>query len=130
MSTVQLIRGNNGAKSRPRARRVVRKQHVRSANKVLAAASAGFLPVASYLLAHYEADARPLLWVLVAAALLYSLPTLAEWAARWCRSWWKACAFAVLLDGVMVASDIQPLALCGLAILVLINSAYAWERAK
>lgn len=97
---------------------------------VLAAISAGFIPVASYLLAHVESDERPWLWGLVAAALAFSAPTMASWAQRWCDGVVKAWGFTILLEGVMIASDLSWLNRVGLAILLSINAAYAWERAR
>ena len=44
------------------------------------AVAAGFLPIASYCMAHMEVADRPLMWALVAAGLAFSAPTLAEWA--------------------------------------------------
>lgn len=99
----------------------------RAVGQVAAALAAGFLPIASYILAHFESKQNPMLWCLVAAALMFSAPTLVDWAKKWCGSKFKAVGFAVLLEGVMVFSHIQALSLCGLAILVLINSSNAWE---
>ncbi len=97
------------------------------AGRIAAAIAAAFLPIASFVLAHIEAPINPALWVLVAAALLFSAPTLVQWAAKWCGSIYKAIGFAGLLEGVMVFSHIVALAYAGLAILVMINaiSAYA-----
>lgn len=99
-------------------------------NGILAAVAGGFIPVASYVLAHIEATGRTYLYALVAAALVFSAPTLAAWAERWCDGRWKAWGFCALLEGVMILSDIRALNLVGLAILLGINSAYAWERAR
>ncbi|EIT69985.1 MULTISPECIES: hypothetical protein [Hydrocarboniphaga] len=102
----------------------------RAAHRSLAAIAAGFLPVAAYVLAHVEITAeKPLLWALVGASLIYSAPSLAEWAEGWCRSRIKAWAFAVLLEGVMLASAIQALSLTGLMLLVIVNAAFAWRQA-
>jgi hypothetical protein len=65
----------------------------------------------------------------VAAALLFSAPTLVQWAAKWCGSMYKAMGFAGLLEGVMVFSHIPALAYAGLAILVLINGTNAYYLA-
>jgi hypothetical protein len=81
------------------------------------------------VLAHIEAPTNPALWVLVAAALLFSAPTLVQWAAKWCGSMYKAMGFAGLLEGVMVFSHIPALAYAGLAILVMINAVSAWGLA-
>jgi len=101
----------------------------KGANQFLAAIAAGFLPVASYYLAHVEAPMKPYLFTLVAAALGYSAPTLAKWAESWTRNVWKAWAFTLLLEGVMVFSHCIALNLTGLAILVSINGVNAWAQA-
>lgn len=99
------------------------------AGRIVAAIAAAFLPIASFVLAHIEAPTNPALWVLVAAALLFSAPTLVQWAVKWCGSMYKAMGFAGLLEGVMIFSHLPPLAYAGLAILVLVNAVSAWERA-
>lgn len=96
----------------------------------LAAIGAGFLPIASYVVAHVEAVERPAMWGLVVAALLYSAPTLAEWSRSWCGNKIKAWGFTILLEGVMVASTVTALSLAGLAMLVIINAYYAWVSAS
>lgn len=113
-----------------RSKLTVRPVHRRSANQCLAGLAAGFLPVASYVVAHYEAPAEPALYALVLCALGYSAPTLATWAQRWAGHIVKAWGFTVLLEGVMVLSHIRVLALTGLGILVLINSVTAYSKSK
>lgn len=100
-----------------------------SAGRIAACLGAGFLPIASFAIAHFEAPTQPALWVLVAAALLFSAPTLVTWAAKWSGGMYKAIGFAGLLEGVMVFSHIQYLAYAGLAILVLINATNAYHLA-
>lgn len=99
------------------------------AGRIAAAIAAAFLPIASFVLAHIEAPTNQALWVLVAAALLFSAPTLVQWAAKWCGSMYKAMGFAGLLEGVMVFSHIPALAYAGLAILVMINAINAYTLA-
>jgi len=101
----------------------------RTIGQVLAAIAGGFLPIASFVLAHVEVQEQPFKWILLAAALLFSAPTLAEWAQKWCHGVYKAWGFTVLLEGVMVFSSSQYLALAGLAILVAINCNSAWHLA-
>jgi hypothetical protein len=101
----------------------------RSIGQMCAAIASGFLPVASYVMAHVEAKTNPLLWVLVAAALMFSAPTLVDWAKKWCGSTYKAVGFTVLLEGVMVFSSTAWLSYTGLAILVAINATNAWGLA-
>ncbi len=106
----------------------------------IASLSASYLPVATYLVAHHETKANPLAWLLVAGGLTYSAPTLICWAKGWLGHskskqvdtliWCKAVGFTGLLEGVMVGSSNQALALCGLTILVLINASSAWGKAS
>ncbi len=121
-------------KARPRKRAAraiaIPKRQRRLVRQLLACLAAGFLPVASYVLVHAEASAgKPWLYALVACALAFSAPTLADWAHSWCSGKLKAWGFTLLLEGVMIVSTIPALNLAGLLILVAINSAYAWERA-
>jgi hypothetical protein len=117
-------------------RKIVKVYQIRTINRLLAASAAGFLPVASYVLAHVESRSQPSLWVLVLAALAYSAPTLASWAASWTHkghgktALLKAWGFTVLLEGTMVLSHLPLLSLSGLVILVAINSAQAFHRAR
>lgn len=101
----------------------------KSAAQFCAALAAGFLPVASYVLAHFESVTNPMLWILVAAALMFSAPTLADWAKKWTGNAYKAWGFTILLEGVMVFSHLQALSYAGLAILVLINATNAFALA-
>lgn len=101
----------------------------RSVHQVMASIAAGFLPVASFVIAHFEAKADPLAWGLVAAALAFSATTLAQWARRWSGSDVKSWGFTILLEGVLVYSSTLWLSATALAILVVINSAYAYEQA-
>lgn len=101
----------------------------RTVGQFCAAVAAGFLPIASYVMAHIESAANPLLWVLVAAALSFSAPTLADWAKKWCGSPVKAWGFTILLEGVMVFSHTAWLSYAGLGILVAINATNAWGLA-
>jgi hypothetical protein len=128
-----LVRGLQ--RSSVQKRKLVKVWHVRMVNRVLAACAAGFLPVASYILAHIESASDPRLWALVLAALAYSAPTLATWAASWTdkghprAAMMKAWGFTILLEGTMVLSHLPALSLSGLVILVAINSAQAFDRA-
>jgi len=123
-------------KAAAQKRKLPKIQHIRTVNRLLAACAAGFLPVASYILAHIESHSQPWLWVLVLAALAYSAPTLASWAASWTHkdhgltALLKAWGFTILLEGTMVLSHLKALSLSGLVILVAINSAQAFHRAR
>lgn len=101
----------------------------KTVGQILAAVAAGFLPIASYAIAHHEMNANKWLGILVAAALLFSAPTLAQWAQKWCKSPWKAWGFTILLEGVMVFSKMDWLALSALVILGLINCHAAYLAA-
>jgi hypothetical protein len=126
-------------RKRTRSLPVMKVAHKKSAQQIIAAIAAGFLPVASYVIAHQEAPkTQPieilghqfqLLWVLVAAALAYSAPTLVTWSKKWTGHVVKAIGFTVLLECTSVFSHIEWLNLSGLAILILINSTTAFSKA-
>lgn len=99
----------------------------RTVGQFIAALAAGFLPVASFTIAHMETGTRPWMWTLVLAGLMFSAPTLADWALKWCKDRWKAWGFTILLEGVMIFSSVQYLAATGLFILVAINCHSAWN---
>ncbi len=105
------------------------KTEVRTVGQVIAAIAAAFLPVASYVLAHSETARNPWMWPLIAAGLVFSAPTLADWAERWCKHKVKAWGFTILLEGVMIFAASVWLSLTGLAILVAINGHAAWNAA-
>lgn len=137
-SVVTGLRSRDGGPSpKPVVKKKFRKSAVvlsaaqrRTSRQFLVSIAAGFLPIASYALMHFEAPDRPWLYGLVVASLVFSAPTLAEWAQLWCRNPIKAWGFTLLLEGVMTLSGIAALNLTGLVILVAINSAYAWDNAK
>ena len=81
----------------------------------------GFIPLASYTLAHQEAPDKPVLWVLVACGLAYSALTVFDWARVAFRDPLKALGFCGLLEGVMTFASTQWLGIAALAILVMIN---------
>ena len=115
----------------PKPRPLKVERHAKRLGKqAIAAVAAGFLPVASYVVARVEAPNDPKLYGLVVAGLAFSAPQLAQWAQTWCKHPIKAWGFATLLEGVMILSGVPALALTGLAILVLINSTFAWDAAR
>jgi hypothetical protein len=124
---VSLPTAKPARKRAPKKVLTVAKQ--RTVGQCIAATAAGFLPIASYVLAHGEAQQTTYLWALVAAALLYSAPTLAAWSRKWAGSDAKAWGFTVLLEGVMVASQTVPLSASGLVLLVAINAHAAYLQA-
>jgi VIT1/CCC1 family predicted Fe2+/Mn2+ transporter len=101
----------------------------RTIGQFVAAIASGFLPIASFVIAHHEANTQPLLWLLVAAALLFSAPSVASWAQKWCGNTYKAWGFTVLLEGVLVFAHHEALSIAGLTMLVMINAANAWQLA-
>lgn len=103
---------------------------LRPKNRLAAALGAllgGFVPVASYVLAHRETDVTAPLWTQVApwfvvGGLAYSAVTVYQWAARAVGNPIKAAGFVLLVEGVMVASRTEWLGLVALAYLVAINA--------
>jgi len=81
----------------------------------------GFIPLASYTIAHQEAPAKPVLWVLVACGLAYSALTVFDWARVAFRHPVKALGFCGLLEGVMTFSSTQWLGIAALTMLIVIN---------
>jgi hypothetical protein len=81
-----------------------------------------------------EAQQDPRLWILVAACLICSAPTLSTWANTWTGKGWlgltKAWGFTVLLEGTMIFSHTEPLRLSGMVLLVVINAAYGFRQAR
>jgi hypothetical protein len=91
----------------------------------LGALLGGFVPVASFVVAHREVgwDAHGILAaVLVLGGLVFSAKTVRQWAALACRDDYKALGFVVLLEGVMVTSHTEWLGYAALAMLVGINA--------
>lgn len=86
----------------------------------------GFVPIASFVVAHYELDRGTPLYLqlasyLVLGGLLYSAKTVYEWGSRAFMNAWKAVGFVVLVEGVMVTSSVPWLGYAALAYLVCIN---------
>ncbi len=96
--------------------------------QTLASITCGFLPIASYVMAHKEAsNGNPWLYSIVVACLIVSAPTLAKWSARFMEAW-KGWAFTFVLEMVMVFSHITWLNISGLVLLVLVNAMIGWEN--
>jgi hypothetical protein len=86
----------------------------------------GVVPIATYVEAHLDLDAsRPLYeqvaTFLVVGGLMFSGKTVFAWAERAFRDAWKAAGFVLLLEGVMITSNVPVLPLALLCILVAIN---------
>jgi hypothetical protein len=101
----------------------------RTIGQFVAALASGFLPIASFVIAHHEAASEPLLWLLVAASLAFSAPSVIGWAKKWCGNIYKAIGFATLLEGTLVFAQHEALSIAGLVILVAINASNAWTLA-
>ncbi len=84
----------------------------------------GFVPVATYGLAHLasEAHRNPWLWGLVGAGLLYSAYTVYDWGRVAFGNAVKAIGFVGLLEGVMTVGTSPWLSLSALAVLVGVNA--------
>lgn len=81
----------------------------------------GFIPVATYVVVHYEVATYPALWVLVIGGLVYSAISVFKWARMAFNMSAKAYGFVVLLEGVVTFATSHSLALGGLVILIAIN---------
>lgn len=81
----------------------------------------GFIPLASYVLVHFEVSSMPLKWLIVAGALIYSALTVFDWAKGWTKHPFKAFGFVVLLEGTMTFAATPWLSATALALLLGIN---------
>jgi hypothetical protein len=82
----------------------------------------GFVPLASWTVAHYEVST---LWSLqalfVLGGLVYSAKTVYEWGTLAFENVWKSLGFVVLTEGIMVMSTTGWLNIAALSYLVAIN---------
>lgn len=85
----------------------------------------GFVPVATYTIVHFECNAHPQLWLLVAGGLMYSAMTVFGWASAAFGNRAKAVGFCALLEGILTFGHIPALGLASLAMLVFINAVSA-----
>ena len=86
----------------------------------------GFVPIATYFVAHYDVRTDLPLWVqsdvaIVLGGLTFSARTVFQWAALAFRSAFKALGFVVLAEGVMTLVHIHWLSIAALCYLVAIN---------
>ena len=86
----------------------------------------GFVPLASFFVAHYELSATAPLYTqkalyLVLGGLAYSAKTVWQWGRIAFQNALKAAGFVVLLEGVMVTSQIAWLSVAALVYLMVIN---------
>jgi hypothetical protein len=121
----------NNTKTKKKSNRKLKTAVSKMAQRIIAAIGAAFLPVASFQLAHGEAQQNPFIWLLVGSALAFSLPSLVKWVNGWSPSKYyvKAIGFAVLLEATMIFSGTAWLAYSGLVILIVINALSAWTLA-
>lgn len=85
----------------------------------------GFIPVASFCVAHFEAGIASAhgvsMLLMVFGGLLFSAKTVWQWARLGFADPVKATGFVVLLEGVMTLSGIPGLSYAALALLTAIN---------
>lgn len=83
----------------------------------------GFVPLATYTVAHKELTSwRDPMIALVIGGLAYSAKTVWQWGRQAFDCTYKATGFVLLLEGVMVTSSITWLALLALMYLICINA--------
>lgn len=83
----------------------------------------GFIPLAAYTLAHQPGlPFASLSTLLVIGGLLYSAPTVYEWAKGFAGGI-KAFGFVLLLEGILVVSPVAWLSVASLVILMGVNAA-------
>lgn len=82
----------------------------------------GFVPLATFVVAHYETASTPMMWLPVAGGLAYSAMTVFQWARVAYKHPLKALGFVVLLESVMTFSATTWLSLAALAMLIAINA--------
>lgn len=108
---------------RPRSR-PAKKPKLSRAGLVGGTVLGGFVPVSSYTLVH-SGNEQAALWslpmLLVLGGLLYSAPTVWEWARSFCGPV-KAFGFVLLLEGILVASPVPWLAAVALVLLAAVNA--------
>jgi hypothetical protein len=92
----------------------------------LGALLGGLVPLASYTIAHNEYDAtKPWYQIaswIVAACLLYSSTSVYQWGKLAFKSGVKSLGFVVLMEGILIASRTEWLAIACLVYLVAINA--------
>lgn len=82
----------------------------------------GFVPVASFQIAHHEVQDNPVMWLAVGAGLAYSALSVYAWSKVALRSQWKAVGFCCLMELTMTFSETVWLSYGALALLVAINA--------
>lgn len=64
----------------------------------------GIIPALTFETAHYQVEAKPMLWLAVAGGLLYSAPMVAEFCTRYMGSL-KAWGFVAMLEISLTFTD-------------------------
>lgn len=85
----------------------------------------GFVPCATYVIAHGEVARTShgyAMLALVIGGLVFSAKTVWQWASLAFRDPWKATGFAMLIEGAMTLSSNQTLTLVALGLLAGINA--------
>lgn len=82
----------------------------------------GFVPSATYVIGHHDAQAQPMLWLFVAGGLAYSAISVYEFAKQAFKKPAKALGFVLLIEGAMTFSLTPGLCYAALALLIAINA--------
>lgn len=101
----------------------ISRQHLLST--VLGGVLGGFVPIATYAVAHREIAASAhgyAMLALVMGGLLFSAKTVWQWGRLAFNDPWKATGFVLLLEGVMTLSGQQSVAIAALIVLTSINA--------
>lgn len=132
-TVVPLKRKRAPRTSKPRAKRatgVVSQVRVALSRQhalptTIGAVLGGFVPVATYAVAHREIAASThgyAMLALVMGGLLFSAKTVWQWGRAAFSDPWKATGFVLLLEGVMTLSGQQSVAIAALIVLTSINA--------
>lgn len=88
----------------------------------LGAVLGGFIPIASFVVAHLETTEHPERWIFVAGGMTYSAMTVYSWASIAFSNRIKAVGFILLVEGVAIFASTFALNVAALTILVAINA--------
>ena len=81
------------------------------------------VPVFAHTMAHHSSfGGTNVTTAIVAGCLLYSAPTVYQWAERVTRQWFKALGLVLCLEGVLVASPVAWCSWVALGLLVAVNA--------
>lgn len=119
-------------RSKPKARLKQKHKRSKTATRLIAGAAAGFIPLCTFAVVHYQAPDNPYYWTLALCGPAYSAPTVATWAVSWAKHKPKAWAFTILVEA-MLSVGLPWMSYAALLILVTINvqsAAYCVQRSK